>query len=269
MNCRICQKKAGSLFTARIFNKHDGHFSYCESCEHIFADDPTWLDEAYSDATAATDTDTATRNILTALRLSAICYFGLKNKGQGIYADVAGGYGLLTRLMRDLGFNYFWSDMYAKNLFARGFEYHANHGACEAVSAIEALEHTQNPFQFIQEALAQHKTDTFIFTTETFPQNTPPESNQWGYYSFDTGQHIAFFSPLGLSKLAHRLNMEYFPLGRIHVFSKKPLSIRRLKLVSNKFLVVPLALFALFSLGSRRGTDQTIVKKAMLGTPHA
>jgi hypothetical protein len=170
--------------------------------------------------------------------------------------------------MRDLGFNYFWSDRYAKNLFARGFEYHPGLGACQAVSAIEVLEHTPNPLEFIQQCLDQHQADTLIFTTETFPDNQPPQPNQWGYYALESGQHIAFFSPRGLARLAEKLGMTYYPLGRIHLFSRKPLSRWRLKLASNKLLVVPAALYALSRLGSRRGRDQTYLRKARLNPPH-
>lgn len=269
MNCHICCTKTTLLFSAQVLGKHAADFFYCADCDHIFAGNPTWLDEAYSEATDADDTDTATRNVLTALRLAALCYLGLGDRGKAIYADVAGGYGLLTRLMRDLGFNYFWSDRYAKNLFARGFEYQPNRGACQAVSAIEVLEHTVNPLEFIQQALAQHQTDTFIFTTATFPDNRPPQPNKWGYYSLDSGQHIAFFSPQGLARLAKKLGMTYFPLGRIHVFSKKPLSPWKLKLASNKFLVIPIALYALSRLGNRRSKDQMLVKKAQANSPHA
>lgn len=208
--------------------------------------------------------------MLTALRLAALCHVGLGERGKGVYVDVAGGYGLLTRLMRDLGFNYFWSDRYAQNLFARGFEYQPGLGACQAVSAIEVLEHTVNPLEFIQQALAQHQSDTFIFTTETFPDGCPPRPGQWGYYALESGQHIAFFSPRGLTRLAERLGMHYFPLGRIHLFSKKPLPRWRLRLASNKLLIVPLALYALVRLGSRRTSDQQYLRrKNCSAPPHA
>jgi len=273
MNCHLCGTETAQLFNTQVLGKYAARYAYCADCDHIFADDPTWLDEAYTEATTeatgAADTDTATRNVLTALRLAALCYLGLGDHGKGVYVDVAGGYGLLTRLMRDLGFNYFWSDRYAKNLFARGFEYHPGLGASEAVSAIEVLEHTVNPLEFIQQTLARYQTDTFIFTTETFPDNRPPQPNQWSYYLFEGGQHIAFFSPRGLARLAEKLGMIYIPLGRIHLFSRKPLSRWRLRLASNKLLVVPIALYALSRLGSQRGRDRTHIRKTLFNFPHA
>lgn len=268
MKCRLCNGEARPLAQATVLGKHPAYFHYCEACDHIFAAEPAWLDEAYSDAIATEDTGIATRNVLTALRLAALYYAGLGDRTPSTYVDVAGGYGLLTRLMRDLGFDYFWSDPYAHNLFARGFEYRPSLGACQAVSAIEVLEHTTDPLQFIRQTLADYQTDTFIFSTETFPDGKPPLPHQWGYYALETGQHIAFFSPRGLTRLAHRLDMHHIPLGRLHVFSRRPLLPWKLRLASNKFLVIPLALYAFARQGSRRDPDQAVARKARFDAHH-
>ncbi len=260
MKCHICGAETRIVFTAVVFHRYETPYHYCAECDHMFVSKPTWLNEAYSEALVEEDTDVAVRNIFTALRLAAINYLALGDRGKGTYVDAAGGYGLLTRLMRDLGFNYFWSDRYAKNLFARGFEYDATQGACLAVSAIEVLEHTTNPHEFIHHILTDYQSDTLIFTTEVFADNSPPLPDAWGYYAFDTGQHIAFFSRRGLTSLAKRLGMTYYPLGRLHVFSKKNLSYWKLKLASHKLLVIPLALVAASRLGSRRGRDQAIIR---------
>lgn len=269
VNCHLCNGQAPLLARAEVLRRHQAHFHYCEGCDHIFAADPTWLGEAYSEAISSEDTGIATRNVLTALRLAALYHTGLGDGAQHTYVDVAGGYGLLTRLMRDLGFNYFWADAYASNLFARGFEYQPSLGACRAVSAIEVLEHTPDPLQFVRQTLTEYQADTFVFSTETFPDGRPPQPHQWGYYSLETGQHIAFFSPRGLTRLAHRLGMHHVPLGRLHVFSRRPLSPWRLRLASDKFLVTPLALYAFSRRGSRRGADQALARKARLDAHHA
>lgn len=261
MNCHICHAETRVLFNATLLSKYEAPYHYCDECDHIFVDQPTWLEEAYSDAIIRSDTDVAVRNIFTALRLAAINYLALGDRGNGQYVDVAGGYGLLTRLMRDLGFDYYWSDRYATNLFARGFDARNRQGACLAVSAVEVLEHTPDPLDFIRQNLLEYQSDTLLFTTEVFPDHAPPAAGGWGYYMFETGQHIAFFSRNGLAKLAQRLGMHYYPLGRIHVFSKQALPVWKLKLASNKLLIVPLALFAAYRLGSRRGKDQTLIRK--------
>jgi hypothetical protein len=49
--------------------------------------------------------------------------------------DCAGGYGILTRLLRDIGVDALWSDPFCQNLMALGFE-HSNEPA-ELVTAFE------------------------------------------------------------------------------------------------------------------------------------
>lgn len=260
-SCHLCGNETRTLFSATLLGKHEAPYLYCADCDHVYVDDPNWLDEAYSEAIAAEDTDIAARNVFMALRLAAIDYFVLGDRGQGTYVDVAGGYGLLTRLLRDFGFDCYWSDPYAQNLFARGFECRPGQGLHLAVSAIEALEHTAKPLDFIRENLTAHPSEVFIFSTAVFPDNRPPHPGQWGYYAFDTGQHIAFFSRQGLERLARRLGMHYQASGRLHLFSKRRFPNWRLRLAGHPLLVVPLALFAAWRLGSRRGRDQMALRR--------
>lgn len=263
MTCHLCGAETHVAFSATVLGKHEAHYHYCDACDHVFVDQPTWLEEAYADAIVASDTDIAVRNVFTALRLAGIYYLVLGDRGAGKYVDVAGGYGLLTRLVRDLGFDCYWSDPYATNLFARGFEYEAGIGPCVAVSAVEVLEHTPDPLAFIRQSLDDHQSDTLVFTTEVFPDDNPPSPPSWAYYALDTGQHIAFFSRKGLSLLAARLGMHYFPLGRLHLFSRRALPAWKLRLASSRLAIVPLALWAGYHLGSKRGADQTRVRQSL------
>lgn len=261
--CRICGGASREHFTATILGRYDVPFQYCEACDHIFAADPYWLEEAYSDAVVATDTDIAVRNIVTALKLASLYRVALNERGQGRYADVAGGYGLLVRLLRDLGFDCFWSDRYAQNLFARGFEYDSALGPCVAISAMEAVEHAVNPREFIAAGLQDCGADTIVFSTGIFADGQPPLAKQWDYYALDHGQHIAFFSHRGLARLAKRLGLHYHALGRLHLMTRRKIAPWRLKLASNPLLAVAVALQTMAALGSRRNQDQSQLLKAL------
>ena len=37
------------------------------------------------------------------------------------WIDIGGGYGVLTRLMCDIGIDFYWDDPYKENLFAKSF----------------------------------------------------------------------------------------------------------------------------------------------------
>jgi hypothetical protein len=238
-------------------------------CDYVFVHPTPWLADAHAASLATTDTDAAIRSIFTAARLSAFLFLVLAERGQGRFVDVAGGYGLLTRLMRDLGFDYYWSDLYSPNLFARGFEYGPHVGPCTAISAVEALEHMPNPLVFLRDSLVTHQSDTLLLTTEVFPDGRPLAPSQWqNYYSFETGQHVSFFSARGLDTLARRLGLTYTRAGRLHILSRRHMPRALVRLASHRLLVAPLALMAARMLGSRRTSDQALLSRLLRGEQH-
>ncbi len=187
-NCKICDSLCDIFFNEKILKKHNINYFFCENCGFLQTEKPFWLDEAYSDSIAVLDTGIMHRNIEISKKLSVILYFLFdKNK---IYADFAGGYGILTRMMRDIGFNFFWADKYSENLCSRGFEYDFK-TKLEAATCFEVFEHFVDPLHEIQAILKF--TNTIIFSTELLP-DIIPKPNDWWYYSFDTGQHISFYS---------------------------------------------------------------------------
>jgi hypothetical protein len=136
----------------------------------------------------------------------------------GRFLDYAGGYGLMTRLMRDYGFDFHWSDPYTQNLFAAGFEATLE-GHFTAISAFEVLEHMTDPVAEVGALLAH--TDTIVASTELRPQPIPPPD--WPYYGFGHGQHIGFFSRPGLEALAQRLGVRLISDGAfLHVLTRVP-----------------------------------------------
>jgi Methyltransferase domain len=206
-NCPICDGKLEFAFEQRVLRKYDATFEFCHGCGLLRARNPIWLTEAYSSAIASTDTGLVMRNNNISQQLASVFFGVFGERGRGRYADVAGGYGMLTRKMRDYGFDFYWSDKYCENLLAKGFEYFSELGSCQAVTAFEIMEHLEDPLTFVKEALAQTQSDTFIFTTEIF-EGRPPIPGDWLYYSFETGQHIAFFQYKTLEIMANKLGLE-------------------------------------------------------------
>lgn len=259
--CQICENDAVLNFSETVMKKYSANYYYCRSCDYIFTPAPTWLEEAYASPISREDTDQASRNVFNAIRTAAIFYGIMNANRDSVFVDVAAGYGLFTRLMRDIGFNYFWSDIYTENLFSKGFEYKQYHETCLAISAFEVLEHVQNPKLFLSECLEEYKTDTIIFTTETFPDHRPPKAGQWAYFSFETGQHISFFSDAGLEQLAKRLNLNFYKIGRIYIFTKRHLASWRIKSVRNKFVTLFLFSIVARKFGHRRASDQRLLQQ--------
>lgn len=234
MSCPICASLMKPLFSMMVLNKYKASYEVCNICGFLRAHEPYWLDEAYSSAIAAADTGLVARNISIASKLAGALYWSLGERGEGRYLDTAGGYGLLTRLMRDMGFDFYWADKYCDNLIAPGFEYIPERGPCRAVTAIEVMEHLVDPAAFIQETLTIPGVQALLFTTELY-EGTPPRPEDWWYYAFETGQHIAFFQRKTLEMLGNRLDLKFASANGIHIFSKTVVDENLLKFATGRW----------------------------------
>ena len=223
MNCPICSDQMKLSFNAQVLGKYAARYEACDGCGFLRAHEPHWLDEAYSSAIAAADTGLVARNFALAAKIAGVLYWATGERGAGRYLDAAGGYGMLTRLMRDMGFDFYWADKYCENLLVPGFEYQPESGPCRAVTAIEVLEHLTDPAAFIAETLEAAGADTLLFTTELY-QGPPPDPSVWWYYSFATGQHIGFFQRRTLEVLGARLGLQFASANGLHVLSRKPVN---------------------------------------------
>lgn len=215
--CKICQSSCKKIFSAKMLGKYNADYLFCEHCGFLFVENPTWLKEAYTQSINIEDTGILQRNIDASNRLKTLLYVFFDHREK--YLDFAGGWGLLVRLMRDIGFDYYWNDAHSQNLFARGFE-----GGLKtkysAITSIECFEHFADPIKEIEEML--NVASTIIFTTELLPQSPlPPE--RWSYYGLSHGQHVSFFSKKTLHYIAARYGLNYFNILGFHIFSKKRL----------------------------------------------
>jgi len=217
-HCPVCNSERQQIFNAVLLKKHAVDYYYCTSCGLLQTEAPYWLEEAYTEAIADADTGLIARNQGIARKLTALLYCCLDRQGQ--YIDSAGGYGMLTRLMRDIGFNFYWHDEYCRNLFARGFEVNKHSGTVSAVTAFEVLEHVQDPLDFINHCLKSNTTSTIIFSTELY-HGEPPAPSDWWYYTLETGQHISFYQRRTLELLASKLSLRLYSHRNMHILTDR------------------------------------------------
>lgn len=218
-NCPLCAGEREVQFRAMVLERFPASYWYCSACGLLQTEKPYWLDEAYGSAIVTVDTGLVQRNLHLSRVLSSLLYFHFKRDGR--YLDIAGGYGLLTRLMRDIGFDYYWSDPYCENLFARGFTEKDGEIPYTAITAFEVLEHVHDPLTFLEQSLSKYGTRTVIFSTELY-EGVPPRPEDWWYYALKTGQHISFYRLGTLKFLANSFGLHLQSHGGIHMMTDMP-----------------------------------------------
>lgn len=217
MRCRICNGTARQTHLALILGKYEAAYWYCDDCEFWCTDEPHWLAEAYETAIADADTGLVSRNLSVVRRLTPLLLgmFGTT----GTYVDYAGGYGLLVRLMRDIGLNFYWLDAYAKNLLAPAFEFQASERTTiNAVTAVEVFEHSPNPLELIKEIARATGTETIIFTTELHDGSL---NTDWQYLHPVLGQHVAFFTRRTLDVIGTETGMRAYSCRGLHILTRR------------------------------------------------
>lgn len=220
MICKICGSEAEKKFDVKIMHKYDAEYFYCSKCGFLFVGNPVWLEESYKSAINISDTGIMDRNLHFSQIVSLLIYYIFdKNKK---FIDYAGGYGIFTRLMRDIGFDFYWQDVYCDNLLARGFEFKPElQNKVELLTAFEVFEHLVNPMDEIKKMF--DLSGNIIFSTLLLPDPVP-EPGKWWYYGFEHGQHVSFYSPRTLSYIAEKSKLNFYSYKDVHLFSRKKLN---------------------------------------------
>lgn len=223
--CRACGAATRYLFDGQLLGRLQVGYFECPVCRYVQTEEPYWLEDAYRRSITASDTGIMVRNQYNARLVLATSYLlGVLN---GTVVDHAGGYGILVRMLRDLGINALWSDRYSENLLASGFEYEG--GPAQLVTAFEAFEHFVHPWQELAALLAV--APNVLISTDIMPSPTPLHQDWW-YYGPEHGQHIGFFREETLRQLAAKHGKKLLSDGRAyHLFTDQNLSLLQWRLV--------------------------------------
>lgn len=215
--CRCCASSSAYIFSGELIGHQVGYYE-CEVCGYVQTESPHWLEQAYGTAINDSDTGIMGRNQSNAqIVLSTLLTLGCL---EDVLVDSAGGYGILVRLLRDLGVDALWSDRYCQNLVAKGFEHHGQHASL--VTAFESFEHYVHPLEELDRLLAI--APNVLLSTELISQPTPTQNNWW-YYGREHGQHIGFFRLKTLQWLAKAKGKYLYSNGTsYHLFSDNPVN---------------------------------------------
>lgn len=216
--CRVCGSKSNYLWNGNLlYNVNVGYFE-CNHCGYVQTEHPYWLQQAYSNAINDSDTGIMFRNegnvktvIVTLLLLGLL---------PGKVIDYAGGYGILVRLLRDMGIDAFWFDKYCQNILSKGFEYKGGHG--DLVTAFEVFEHFVDPVEELDKLL--DVAPNVLISTSFIPFPTP-RFDEWWYYGKEHGQHIGFFRMKTLEYIAKKKGKYVISYGNTsHLITEIPIN---------------------------------------------
>jgi glycosyltransferase involved in cell wall biosynthesis len=220
LKCKVCKSDLYTFFQGILLGKYEVDYFQCSNCGFIQTEEPYWLEEAYSDVIARTDVGLVFRNNNLSRQAAHIIFHLFNHDAK--FLDYGGGYGLFVRTMRDLGFDFYWSDKFCTNLFAKGFELdEAASDSYELVTAFEVFEHFVNPSEEIENILKFSR--NVLFSTELLPKNNP-KPNEWWYYAPHEGQHISIYTLQTLSVIADKYDLNLYTNGSsLHLLTEKKL----------------------------------------------
>ena len=234
--CKICNHQTFIAFYATILHTHEEAFYKCPQCGFLSVGNAHWLKQSYAQAINITDTGLVARNLYLYKIASVVAYFFNAHKaatfmGGGaislpIVLDIGGGTGLLTRLLRDVGFEAQWSDEYCDNIFAQGFTYDNKQDKQIALATcFEVFEHLPDPLHQIESML--DICPNILFSTELLPCDVPQSNgeNTWWYYGFEHGQHISFYTKQSLQFIAKKRKLFFYSFFSIHLLSTKRITL--------------------------------------------
>ena len=253
MKCNICESESNFIFNEKVLRKYRVDYFQCGSCGFVQTESPYWLEEAYKTVIAATDTGILKRNkeFANATTLLLRTFFDRKAR----FLDYSGGFGIFCRMMRDNGYDFYWSDPYAQNLLVRGFE-HRPGTTYQLITTFESFEHFADPLQEINKMFPF--SENIFFSTRLLPDDKLPVKDWW-YYAFPDGQHVSLYTRKALQELANRFGKRLYTNHRnLHLLTN--LNLNKLLFTSLTYAsyIIPTTLIKL-GLKSKTHSDISLV----------
>jgi 2-polyprenyl-3-methyl-5-hydroxy-6-metoxy-1,4-benzoquinol methylase len=236
MLCKICNSGATAAFIARILGKYDAVYYRCVACGFMQTEEPHWLAESYASAINEIDLGPVNRAITSSKLIEGLILSTFDKAAR--FIDYGAGYGVLVRLMRDRGFDFYWQDAYCANLFAKHFVAEAG-TTFELLTAFEVFEHLVDPLTEIKSMLDY--SNNLLFSTLLVPQRAQTVTDWW-YFAPEHGQHVAFYTVEALQVIAKIFNLHLCTDGiGTHLLSRKPASNRLFRFFAHETLAAQIA----------------------------
>ena len=227
MLCKICGTATETAFRGLLLKKHDVAYYRCPKCDFMQTEEPYWLEEAYTSAISDLDLGPVNRALVGSRVTEAVIVSAFDPNAR--FIDWGGGYGVFTRLMRDMGYEFFWHDPLCTNLFAKHFSANLEH-KFELMTSFEVFEHLPQPMAELDKMFAL--SPNILFTT-LLPPHRLQNATEWWYLALEHGQHIAIYSLRTLKFIADHFGVHLTSDGvGTHLFSTHPVSDRLFRVIA-------------------------------------
>lgn len=216
--CRLCKSPTEFVFQKTILESFPASYYRCLTCGSLQTEQPWWLPLAYGHDAERFDTGKATRSLRNFFSLPSLLeILGISHDTPLV--DWGGGGGLVSRLMRDIGYECYCYDRHLSSEYMTGFQWSAaKHGSRPAITLFEVAEHFENPWEEWKQ-LFQLQPPLIFGSTEIFA-NQPAD---WPYLSPENGQHVFFYSAKALGWLAKQFGYSAALIGPYFIFTPERL----------------------------------------------
>jgi len=214
ITCRLCSAASHKIFTKQALGRHSVDYFRCSGCQSIQSEEPYWLDEAYSIPGVHIDVGCASRTLKNWTSVSTLLAH-LSFPRDAVALDFGAASGLFGRLMRDVGYNFYSYDKYARPAFT---SYHSTDDPTSAqpqlITAFEVFEHFPNPKDELDRLFAL-QSPLILFTTWFCDD----QGEDWVYFVEECGQHVFFYSQQAMRDIAARHGYELRSTAFFHILS--------------------------------------------------
>lgn len=199
-----------------VLAAHQAQLRSCRECSFLFVDDPTWLEGSFDSRLHRMDVGSVDRSMLVARYVRGLVW--LMRERELDVLDIGGGDGFLVRQLRDSGINARYSDPFAEPVVDVG-EPVTETDCFDLGLMSEVALHFTDPVEAFGRALEQ--CESVLFTAVVPPVPVP---SGWWYLMPDTGQHVAFYTPTAISRLAAAVGGHATSDGAFfHMISRRPI----------------------------------------------
>lgn len=248
--CAVCFGSTKFLFSYEVRGEHQASLHECLTCRFTYIANPHWLDDSFSSELNDLDIGSVDRCLVLADFVEVLIRSLKSSKSR--FLDWGGGYGLLSRIMRDRGLDFVSHDIYTRPLFVE-LSSNLNSETFELITMSEVALHLVNPVPVFTKIM--ESTDVLVFTAVIAPTVIP---NDWWYLMPDTGQHVAIYHEETLQALAMKLRVQVTSDGRFfHVLHRNSLGTKSRLIIKYRPLVFAFAWFNATARLVRRGLGKS------------